>query len=132
MEEQKINFETAKLAKEKQFGYDFGGTHYVTGFYSEDGINYKEFEMQQEDASRQDYYLRPTQSALQTWLRDIYKCMVYVMPRFDIENNLIKYSCHIIPLDDSIYDESNEEAPIYNKYETALEYGLLEALKVIK
>ena len=48
MKEQLVTFETAKLAKEKEFGV-FKGTHYVNAFYSEDGVEFKETEFQEED-----------------------------------------------------------------------------------
>jgi|LakMenEpi03Aug12_release.lakeMendotaPanAssembly.Ray.scaffolds.fasta_scaffold4016302_2 hypothetical protein len=36
MEEKLIEFETARLAKEKCFGYDFGGTNYLIDNEEED------------------------------------------------------------------------------------------------
>lgn len=36
MKDRLVNFGVAKLAKDKEFGYNFGGTDYVPGFYSEE------------------------------------------------------------------------------------------------
>lgn len=128
MEEQLINFQTAKLAKEKEFGYDFGGTHYVHGFYSEDGISYKETEIQQEDACRDDYYLRPTQSLLQKYLREIYQIDITIHRSFSMTKSY--HYCIIVNND---YENELPQGCIRNrKYEEALEDGLQEALKLNK
>ena len=126
MQEQLISFETAKLAKAKKFGYDFGGTHYVPGFYCDEEFDKdpEEFEMQQEDACRCDYYLRPTQSLLQKWLREVHNIEVYVLPhtRYKIEGKFYE-----VIVDKMMITWSGNKT-----YEKALEIGLKKGLKLIK
>lgn len=64
MEEKLVTFEVAKLAKEVDLWDKLTGTDYVKGYYSEDDIEYVEFEMQLEDHVRGDYYYSPTQTIL--------------------------------------------------------------------
>lgn len=116
-----ITFKTAKLAKDKEFGYDFTGTHYVPGFYSEDGENFEEFEMQQENAYRLDYYIRPSQSVLQKWLREEHNIDILI-------NKTISGIYYYI-----IWKGSTKLKPIgrFYKYEDCFEDGLFEALNLI-
>jgi len=144
MEEKLISFETAKLAKEKEFGYDFGGTHYTPSFYCEGDniITLSESEMQQEDACRCDYYLLPTQSLLQQWLREEHNIMVSVITAYSggfISEKLVKSfkpSIEIINVigkniftNDLKYEMFHGLEPM--SYDEALELGLLEGLKLI-
>ncbi len=150
MEEQLITFETAKLAKEKEFGFNFGGTHYVKGFYSEEDSNeFEEFEMQQEDASRCDYYIRPTQTILQRWLREVHSINVIVDTCMSFPKEVSHWSFKINGLNElalssnprfiSVSFEKLEHTlhlklpynNIYKTYEEALEKGLFEALHLV-
>ena len=126
MKEQLITFETAKLAKEKELCRYFNkGTDYVKAFYSEDGINYKETEFQQEDCIIEDRYFRPTQSLLQKWLREVHNIKLWVEFNYTREwfsYYLDKYDNKKIILRKDVRNQSFEEA---------LEQGLQEALKLI-
>ncbi len=75
---QYVSFEIAKLLKAKEYGYKSTDTNYVKGFYSEDGIEFREFEMQEEDACRDDYYLRPEIWEVVEWLRLNHKISIAV------------------------------------------------------
>lgn len=129
MQEQLISFKTAKLAKVKEFGYDFGGTHYVPGFYcdEESDKDPEEFEMQQEDACRCDYHLRPTQSLLQKWLREVHNINLNIRMWHSSEN-IYEYVLQ--------YNKDNKNITVFggdsNNYEQTLEIGLQKALKLIK
>ena len=126
-----IGFEVAKLCKEKQFWFDSTNTDYVDGFFCEniwvgdeetDQLNLetlKEFSMQEEDASRGEYYLRKTQSEVQKLLRD--KNINITPPLY--YPNVEKYAGTVFP---------NKNTIFFNTYEECLENILLEALKLVK
>lgn len=131
MKEQIINFETAKLAKEKGFTGFYDTTEYIQMYdngYSEDSFT-KLVEKQGQDEIDVDYFLlAPTQSLLQKWLRDIHNIYVSVA-----SNSL---DIHF-PMNQILEDGGSQMAgpkflKIYKTYEEALEVGLYEALKLIK
>jgi hypothetical protein len=125
---------TAILAKEIGFKPLNPSTDYVKGFTEQwdevtDTITgYAENEIQEEDYVREGYYLRPTQTGLQTWLRT-------------------KHSTHVNPILISFPDFYRVTIAIYgkftvtltndsdnmcwNSFEEALEFGLYESLKLI-
>ena len=133
MKEQLINFETAKLAKEKGVKLDINGLYWEDGSYDsgENALVYEEF---------QDVMSAPTQSLLQKWLREVHK--------INVESNYLpnveKYRCLFIPM--TLKKPSEYSTPgtaftsrfnylgkeHYNTYEEALETGLQEGLKLIK
>lgn len=136
MKDELIEIETAVLAKEKGF---------VGLFPTADYILYADFELdgngnleekQGEDDCRNNFYLAPTQSLLQAWLREKYRMDVqpictYKQTRF--------YHLGIIFINaknqvDTIIlkDEGMPTNELFNSYEEALEKGLQEALKLIK
>jgi hypothetical protein len=148
MQEKLIKFETAKLAKEKGFdiytrqafcingnwvSYNVSSYH---GLGEPQGYRYYNRE--------EDYYAQPTQSLLQKWLRDIHNIHIdinlYDLPN-DNKNRYIFYKTFIstFPINNGFMGSSNKiqiKGPIgnlylFDSYETALEYGLLEALKLI-
>lgn len=121
MKEQLISFETAKLAKEKGFNKSF----YVWGEAS-----YIDEEISNNFAYGEpnDAILAPTQSLLQKWLREKHEihiniCTYYFtdIEKYEYEIEDIIYNGNIL-----IYSESQ------GKYEDVLEFGLQEALKLIK
>jgi hypothetical protein len=140
MKERRITFETARLAKEKEFGYDFNKQlpEYVPMFYCEsdnddnlDLTTLEESECQGEDIVRCDFYFRSTQSLLQKWLREVHGIDCLLMLNMSNE-----YSCHIYKNKLSI----NQHKDIWNgegiipsgrDYDKVLEEGLQEALKLI-
>jgi hypothetical protein len=129
MKDQLVSFEVAKLAKEKGYSIVNPSTEYVNGFYSEDGIEYRDFEMQEEDYDRGDYYLRPTQSLLQRWLRDVHDIDVYIIPNGDRDKSINKRLYH-----PQIWVRDDYQTELHSKhtYEESLEKGLAEALTLIQ
>jgi len=115
MEQKRISFETAKLAKEKGLDiscdkiYDYKGnliTVYADGHFVKDNR----------------WYLAPPQSVLQTWLWWQHDIIVLVndYKKFD---NAVHYSYTVNKSDSENWHLS---------YEDALEKGLQEALKLIE
>lgn len=130
-----ISFETAKLAKEKGFNeYCTIGwvTKEIAGKYLD--YNYK-YNFSQDFIllknihfcpAYKPYFLNPTQSLLQKWLREKYKIHI------SIWFNKLTKKFRI----DSIYSENSEyeleKEGEYNTYEESLEEGLKSALNLIK
>jgi hypothetical protein len=116
MEEQLINFETAKLAKEKGFNIS--------------GINIYENKELLCDVEFKNWnngtlcLLAPTQSLLQKWLREVHNIIVLIHQYDDNK----KYSYLI---DEEFIYEFGTQNPNYNTYEEALEMGLFRSLKLI-
>ena len=108
MEDTRITFETAKLAKEK--GFEFRVMwEYILGFKN----NYE-----------RDKYL-PTQSLLSKWLREQHNIIVLV----DYEGiDGYYYKFYSYKEGNKNYDASDKN---YNTYEEALEAGLQATLKLI-
>lgn len=121
MEDTLINFETAKLAKEKGFTDD------ISGYYDEKGILQKHFGL------IRAFCKAPTQSLLQKWLREVHKINVS-SDLWDYlgEKQLCTYQYNILKIDpNSDYIKSHKPKP-GTSYEEALETGLQKALKLIK
>lgn len=129
MEEQLINFETAKLAREKGFDVDNRENHYFYCF-----PNGKLDKFKYLSVGYGDDVLAPTQSLLQKWLREVHNLHVVV--------KRISYSGYTsLIVDLNIYKQNGfiKEEYInsigfrgFEVYEDALEKGLQEALKLIK
>lgn len=109
MRETRIKFETAKLAKEKEFDCD------TQHHYDIDG----------------EWFTSPTQSQLQKFLRDIHGINIVIIPIFNFYNiSLYKY--------DKLFNENINiklnglELKDFNSYEEALEEGLFQGLLLIK
>lgn len=133
MKEELIQFETAKLAKEKGFDisvvnfYTTGKKNYLTNTRNYDDDGYAESNWNNGLGSyptSPDYVecSAPTQALLQKWLRE--KCNIEVFVKSEYKNK-VKIG---------FYYGGNLEysKPIYKTYEEALEEGLQEALKLIK
>ena len=107
MEDTRITFETAKLAKEK--GFEFRVVwEYILGF--------------KEDSER-DKYL-PTQSLLAKWLRKEHSIIVLVL----YDGKTFYYQIQRKEWDDCI---TQFDLTLDQTYEDAYEIGLQEALKLI-
>lgn len=122
MEEQKVNFDTAKLAKEKGFNIR-------TEWYWQ--VNEK-INLISHRNGVPSYYAdgcatvyQPTQSLLQKWLREVHNVNIWVNP---FKNNEDEKAYNWLS-DEPIYSKENEYG--YETYEDALEIGLQEALKLI-
>ena len=124
MKEQRIEFETAKLAKEK--GFTESGDYPL--WYNSDGTPaniWSDFwNIKKEDYPSSQVILRTTQSLLQKWLREVHNIAVYV----SIHDYYQEYHGKFYF---KIYNFSTV-SPYYDNYEEALEIGLQEALKLIK
>ena len=108
MEDTRVTFETAKLAKEK--GFEFRVVwEYILGF--------------KEDSER-DKYL-PTQSLLAKWLREKHNIIVLVDYE-GIDGYYYKYYYYINEV--KKYNASDKN---YITFEEAYEIGLQESLKLI-
>jgi hypothetical protein len=152
MEKQLINFETAKLAKEK--GFDIDASHFyvkhhkckVFGiddygrYYPSTNTPKKLYNIGQDAVLNiENVYFAPTQSLLQRWLRDKYQIDVNPICTYK-ENGFRLYHLGVIFInDDNKIDTiilKEEESPynsnkIFKSYEQALEKGLQIALKLI-
>ena len=130
MEDTRVTFETAKLAKEKGF---FQETNRLEIPY----YNYKgEFKgdvsdwrirkyIRGEDTSDIEFVSAPTQSLLAKWLREEHNIIVLV----DYEGiDGYYYKFYSYKEGNKNYDASGKN---YNTYEDAYEIGLQEALKQI-
>ena len=148
MEDTIINFETAKLAKEKGFDingqdvFDLKNNNKIINFkdlavqefiedvetgYRDKALNYlKEDINRTDDNSDEEYYLlAPTQSLLAKWLREEHNIIVLV----DYEGiDGYYYKFYSYKEGNKNYDASDKN---YNTYEEAYEIGLQEALKLI-
>ena len=144
MEEQLIEFSTAKLAKEKGFNEP------VYYHYSENPVNNLEI-LYKPDDPRADQcwvltnyndnkflfkkYSVPTQNLLQRWLREVHFIHINVSPTDDNEgNNPVKWTySYISRYDNAIHDDafSMITDELFDTYEQALEEGLYEGLQLI-
>ena len=109
MEDTLITFETAKLAKEKDFEFKIVW-EYILGF---------------KNNHERDKYL-PTQSLLAKWLREKHNIIVLVDYE-GIDGYYYKYYYYINEV--KKYNASDKN---YITFEEAYEIGLQEALKLIK
>lgn len=121
MKDKLIDFNTAKLAKEKEFkepvieGYTNEGNPFVKDYEKPHCYNVR------------GLFSAPTQSLLQKWLRENY----YINVEVSIHNTkTFWYDISKIDSEEVISIKVIE--PIYNTYEEALEAGLIEGLKLIK
>lgn len=117
-----INFETALIAKLKKFNlstlrhFDFIGTN-CSGTIP---LNW--------NMSLEQIYSRPTQSELQTWLREY---DIYVVPSI---NHFGDITLEILykEADDKYYDYPELIPITYKSYEEALEIGLQYGLGLVE
>jgi hypothetical protein len=107
MKEQLINFETAKLAKDRGFDLVCLEPYYEGN--KEDGWDSQRIE-------------RPTQSLLQKWLREEYNTNIWVSCTPYLNSYTFNYNLNKEIITDVIK---------YVNYEEVLEKGLQEALKFI-
>ena len=126
MKDQLIDFETAKLAKEK--GFDEECFHFLPNEYGVDknliltDFNKKHFEICKNSLMIKNAIALPTQSLLQRWLREKHKIDII------ITSNLLGYGYMLYHR----YPSKNiTNSKSFETYEEALEVGLQEALKLI-
>jgi len=146
MKEQLVEFETAKLAKEKGFnyptscGYEEKGEIYRPHYWDSD-CDTNMIVLTEDSLDEEVICLAPTQSLLQRWLREEHNIDVVIIPErySDGVNYLVqaqKWDLSINPntspnfvAEGSGWFNDNGDFPTYEK---ALEKGLIESLKLIK
>jgi hypothetical protein len=151
MQEQLITFETAKLAKEKNFEIGVNQSYiiYKESYNYDDDPNHRESYKVNDveinshyhvnnykgiDLSNELYeaYSAPTQSLLQKWLREVHGIITQVECNYwDEINGWNTYSVTVFIPNSGNVLEDNETFSFYKTYEEALEVGLQEALKLI-
>ena len=133
MEEQKVSFETAQLAKEKGFS-EITETMYVI---SVDGYS-KEQDYGKPYRADDTTIVRPTQSLLAKWLREIHNIEVLIsrIPPEAVlssknggKNILRNYNCYVWNYNSNPRILNN--GSFNDIYEEAFEIGLQEGLKLI-
>jgi len=124
MEEQLINFETAKLAKEKGFKGVFSNKSYSPDGKKGDWVHDYDFNARPSVGAYKNQITVCTQTILQKWLRDEYNILVF--PYLNIQEKDYFY-CSIF-----VKNSDRLQTGDFDTYEEALENGLLEALKLIK
>lgn len=125
MEDCLINFETAKLAKEKGFSLTTKYFTYVYDNQDKSLCNIKTIDYYTE--LKEFSTIAPTQSLLQRWLREVHN--------IDVFNDCIasrKYYAVIYDNNITIGDDKVFELESPTSYEESLEIGLEEGLKLIK
>ena len=128
MTEQLINFETAKLAKEKGLPQD---SFYFEDYETEVPFYGLDNELNKGDEDRFGQCKSISQSLLQKWLREKYDIDICIIKEVSIYlfvsyNVLISDSCN------SKYRDLIDLQVSYTSYEEALEFALIEALKLIQ
>ena len=124
MEDKLIEFETAKLAKEKGFNF-LTKKCYLN---SPDRLIFRKsvgFYTDEIDPVDWDLIHAPTQSLLQKWLREVQGIHISIHPIVNPDNS-VKY--YIYKSKKQLINWEDR----YNTYEEALEAGLYEALKLIE
>ena len=136
MVEEKVTLETAKLAKKKKFNWT---PKYLVDVFDEEDQNEVLLKIA-------DYYkninlciLRPTQSLLQKWLREVHG--LHVQPQKTFHNDTYKIGKILVEsrlthpeYKDMYHHPSSYNGPVKGKfktYEEAMERGLQEALKLV-
>ncbi len=128
--EEFIKFETAKLAKEKNFEGECKN-YYIIGNSLVDPLDKIQSFSDNETRSTVSCFqphiaLAPRQTLLQTWLRKKHKIFVEVYEEFG------NYILHIhYYYEDNKIENWKHKGP-YLTHEEALEIGLIEGLKLIK
>lgn len=136
MKEQLVNFEIAKLAKEKGFDeetYAFynSANDLINPLQSHKGNEHVNHIILSKYNSSKAYdsltrkdatiYAAPTQSLLQKWLRDVHNIIVFINPYPTTYACVVEYNKRGAKYGTDLYDT----------YEEALEKGLIFALKII-
>lgn len=122
MEDKLVSLETAKLAKKKEFNE-------ICQYYYE--ILDKPITLQRMSCSNAEGYKQPTaptQSLLAKWLRERYNIYINIIY---CSWGQFSYSLYDTKLMEEIVWFSGEENN-FDTYEEALEFGLRNALKLIK
>lgn len=120
MEDELITFETAKLAKDK--GFEVSVLSIFNYFTSTGGRLYN---VKFPDKT---YFVRPTQSLLQKWLREVHKVDFTLY----LDNGGYTVEWSFLGKNNKWDPKKQGAKEDFKTYEEALEAGLQEALKLIK
>lgn len=128
IEEQYVSFETAKLAKEKEFDEEFENMHVWNNFKGEILEDVSGYNMKNSHLGKNSYSA-PTQSLLARWLIEKHNFTVIIVPVIGYYRSIgiTKYSFRLFKKWNLISDSSKSE----DTYEKAMEAGLQEALKLL-
>ena len=125
MEDTRINFETAKLSKEKGFPQEPNKLkipyYNYKGEFNGDVTDFLRKYLREEDTSDVESVSAPTQSLLAKWLREEHNIHLIAYKNINIDG----YDWCFITTDGITNINS------YKTYEEAYEIGLQEALKLI-
>ena len=128
MQEQRISFETAKLAKEKGFILN-----YPTACYTDDGQLWVSENLLSERITGKPKPLlifnAPTQSLLQKWLREKHNIHIEIDLDIDDRFYILKPYKYVVDIYQDVDHKFIKE--LIDSYEEALEIGLQEAFKLI-
>jgi hypothetical protein len=150
MNETKISFELAKLLKTKNYPQNEFNTNWYNRAGNLNGIvnldennnqihySFDEYQPKCSIKVPMDVYIEccthhysaPTQALVQKWLREKHDINVIVIPKYFV---VILDNQSIVDIDEgdaTIDDYTIDE--IFDTYENALEFGLLNAIKLIK
>ena len=126
MEDTRITFETAKIAKEKRFQQQPNRRkvpyYNYKGEFNGDVTDFLRKYLREEDTSDVESVSAPTQSLLAKWLREEHNIHLIAYKNINIDG----YDWCFITTDGITNINS------YKTYEEAYEIGLQEALKLIK
>lgn len=134
----KIQFNTAKLAKEKGFVVETIDQIHNSFYYGEGNLDTLPYYMNHYDMN--DFYreegvnscLAPNQSELQTWLREIHKIQIEIYANWNPETTeIIGYTYVVYRTWSELVNMVFGKREIFETYEQALEVALLESLKLI-
>lgn len=133
MKEQLIEFETAKLAKQKGFDWD----SYV--YYLPDESIYQTDDPKDYNNKfgRSGTYSAPTQSLLQKWLREKHELHIALQRIFECNVEPVQFQGYVVYIGGKAFETDypiNKElvGNYFSTYEEALEDGLQETLKLIE
>ena len=128
MEEVRISYKTAKLAHDKGFDYKDDSMILVKStkrgdvYHNLKQVNYTVEDVKSVDRDSVIYYLAPTQSLLQKWLREEHKIHIQV----NYLSLIKKYNTMILKTGIKGVHKKN-----FDTYEESLEEGLFKALDEI-
>lgn len=130
MKDQKITFETAKLAKEKGFDWNTYSDCWVKTMDDEIIHNSERRNIAEHDRVEVVYY-EPTQSLLQKWLRDVHNINISILIRPFVKD-IVTYIPFLNLYTGQGSRVHSDDPDISSTYEEALEIGLQQGLKLIK
>ena len=140
MKEQRISFETAKLAKEKGFNEKSNHLYCIgyaslkedkqlkTNYVYDDNGTIMGTTLRTVDKSQPHLALAPTQSLLQKWLREKHGLQIFLIPTVK-ESYIFYIKINFADLPVNVQDVENIN--VFKTYEQTLEKGLQKALEQI-